>query len=354
MFHGALLVTVAFFFWKYGGMPHVMTPPPVVSFADPSLGSVGENPAEQRSGTSAPGGGPVHDRSRAERADSTETDSTPMVIAGAVLLEYGSSPPRRHSLAQTSATPEAVGLALGIGSGPRAPGGISSISNGASEADTAVSTLSASSGSTVTFAGLGSSGARSVVYVVDASGSMVSSLRDVVAEIERSVARLAPSQKFGVVVFHDARSEGAAGEGEDANPRTESFMPILIRATPDARSRLTTWLAGIEPKGKSNPLDGLRAGLALKSEAVFLLSRSIERTGGGVWQLGLDATMEELDRLNPLDRTGSFRSVAIKTIQFMDEDPTGIMQAIGLNHGGVRGAQGDAGYKVVRRGKDLE
>lgn len=200
-------------------------------------------------------------------------------------------------------------------------------------------------GGDVKFAGLGSSDARSVVYVVDASGPMVSSLRDVIQEIDRSVSRLSASQKFGVVAFG-----GPAGSAPYS-----TFMPVLVRATPQAKQEVRTWLGALAPSGRSNPLAGLRAALKYKPDAVFLLSRGIERSGGGVWELGLDATLAELERLNPPSPRNGRRAVVIKTIQFLDEDPTGTMQRIGQVHGSSVSRTGvrQAGYRVIRRGTEL-
>jgi hypothetical protein len=195
------------------------------------------------------------------------------------------------------------------------------------------------------------------VYVVDGSGPMVSSLDLVKEEVKRSIGRLSPSQRFGVVVFGRIESAGSAGgrSGRDAGAPYEWFMPTLVRATPQAKVRLSAWLAGVKPSGRSNPLEGLRAAIGLRPDAVFLLSRSIERTGGGVWDQGKDKTMEELDRLNALEPGARRRPTVIKTIQFLDEDPSGIMQAIGQLHGGAGGSGGGEGasYTVIRRGADL-
>lgn len=190
----------------------------------------------------------------------------------------------------------------------------------------------------VTFGGLGAQSVNSVVYVVDCSGPMVTSLPMVLAELERSVSRLSPSQRFGVILF---RSRG------DSVPAAESFAPTLVRATPSARQLLHDWLAAVEPAGRSSPLAGLEAALALKPDAVFLLSRAIQRSGGGLWDGGLRATMARLDQLNPRVSGSGRRTVLIQTIQFLEEDPTGIMQAIGTEHG-----QG-SGYRVVKRQQDL-
>lgn len=189
----------------------------------------------------------------------------------------------------------------------------------------------------VTFAGLGASNARSVVYCVDCSGPMVTSLPMVLGEVRRSVARLAPTQKFAVVLFRTL----------DGSPDIQTFAPALMRATLSAQERLDNWLAAADPSGRSCPLAGLEAAIAFKPDAIFLLSRSIERSGGGVWELGLQSTLARLESLNPVTQRGR-RDVLIQTIQFVDDDPTGVMQAIALTHGG-----GAKSYRIIKRGEEI-
>lgn len=210
----------------------------------------------------------------------------------------------------------------------------------------------------VRFAGLGAASARSVVYVVDCSGSMVTSLPFVIAEVERSVSRLSPTQKFGVVLFR-------APPGANAAPDVEVFAPVLLRATPSAQERLHAWLAAARPSGRSAPLPGLERAIAYRPDAVFLLSRAIERSGGSVWDLAgatstaeggeaaLSRTLARIDAINPL--RGERRPVLIQTIQFLDDDPTGIMQEIGRRHGAAQDASGAwiPGYRVIRRGEEI-
>lgn len=197
-------------------------------------------------------------------------------------------------------------------------------------------------GAAVAFAGLTAQGeqARTVVYVIDASGPMISSLSDVFAEVNRSVGSLLPTQRFGVVLFRD----------EGGSQTTVLFDPQLREASARNREQLKTWLTGVTATGRSNPMDGLRAALAMKPQVVFLLSRSITRTGGGVWDLGPQATLDELDRLNPLVQAsdgGKGRATLIKTIQFQEPDPTGVMQQIAQKHGS-RTADGPA-YRLLKR-----
>ncbi|MFT3683360.1 MAG: hypothetical protein QM783_00300 [Phycisphaerales bacterium] len=198
-------------------------------------------------------------------------------------------------------------------------------------------------GAGVAFAGLTARGeqARTVVYVIDASGPMISSLSDVLAEVDRSVSALLPTQRFGVVLFRD-------NENDDGG--VVLFDARLREANTRNRDELRKWLSGITAGGRSNPMAGLRAALALKPQVVFLLSRSINRTGGGVWDLGPAATLAELDKLNPeaLASDGTKgRTTLVKTIQFQEPDPTGVMQQIAQRHGG-KSTEGPA-YRLLKR-----
>jgi hypothetical protein len=96
----------------------------------------------------------------------------------------------------------------------------------------------------------------------------------------------------------------------------------------------------VDPGGRSDPLSGLSRAIALKPDVVFLLSRNIRRTGTET-QSGEDL-LTQLDRLNPKSSRTGQRPVVIKTIQFIDDDPTGLMQAIAVDHG-----DGNGSYRVM-------
>jgi hypothetical protein len=95
------------------------------------------------------------------------------------------------------------------------------------------------------FAGAKTVRASTIVYAVDASGAMASSLSIVLEELRRSVARLTPEQKFTVILFHETpgRSTGH-----------ESFAPEPIAATPENLRKLDAFLATARPGGRSNPV----------------------------------------------------------------------------------------------------
>lgn len=288
-----------------------------------------------------PGDGPLATGPTGAAVATREGDANAAIRSGSLepLLELSPehAPLTGLSSAMTSTEmPGASALPSGLLSG-----GFLSSSLGAGSEGVAVGGMTDGSRA-VTFGGLGASSVRSVVYVVDGSGPMVTSLPIVLAELERSISRLSPTQKFGVVIF---RRQG------DGSPSAESFAPVLMRATPSARQLLRDWLAAVEPVGRSSPLAGLEAGLALRPDAIFLLSRSIQRSGGGVWDAGPEVTLARLDQLNPVNPSTGRRGVLIQTIQFLDEDPTGTMQAIAAAHSTL--AAGAVGYRVVREQTEL-
>jgi hypothetical protein len=178
------------------------------------------------------------------------------------------------------------------------------------------------------------------VYVVDASGAMTGSLKFVKEELVRSLARLDATQSFQVVVFHDL----PASEGERPS-QIEVFggSRRLVRVTDNARVQVTRWLESVQPAGRSEPLAGLTVALRMKPDLIFLLTRSIRRSGGSSeWGAGNEATLSALDGLNPVDDRNGLRTTIIKTIQFLDEDPTGLLPAIAELHG-----DGEGSYRVL-------
>ncbi|MBX3316202.1 MAG: hypothetical protein KF902_04985 [Phycisphaeraceae bacterium] len=185
------------------------------------------------------------------------------------------------------------------------------------------------------FAGVTSRRAASVVFVVDCSGSMVSAMSIVLEELGRSIERLAPDQRFAIIPFRGSDSADAPA----TFPARLALVPATDTNLRDARAFLRT----IVPEGRSDPLAGLIPALTLKPEAVFFLARSIPRTEG-TWGGGEAAILAELDRLNPEQTRRGVRArpTQINAVQFLQHDPTGIMQAIGSVHG-----RGTSGYTLV-------
>ncbi len=237
---------------------------------------------------------------------------------------------------------ELVGLTNSLDA--QSPDLISSVGavNGAGVID-AIAGASSSEQPFASFAGLRSQAASRIVYVVDASGAMASSFSFVKDQLKRSVDRLAPTQHFQIVLFGDTKNR-PEGTPPFRVLTPKGSKPTLIRATPANQQAVADWIDAALPGGRSNPADGLRAAFEFKPDLIFMLSRSIQRSGPNAsWGRGKDAILADLDRLNPLSKHTARRRVTIKTIQFLDEDPTGTMKAIALTHG-----DGEGSYRLVR------
>lgn len=187
----------------------------------------------------------------------------------------------------------------------------------------------------VSFAGLGASDARDIVYVVDFSGAMVTAFPDIAAQLRRSVEALHATQRFQVVLL-----SGADRDAVRFAPFPRRFdRPILIDATRGAKEAVFEWLDEQRPRGGTNLMAAMETALALRPDAVFLLGRFGEADLLDVSKRDL---LARLERLNPADAEGD-RPVTIKTIQILSEDPTGVMRDIGRAHGG------ENGYKFLTR-----
>ena len=98
------------------------------------------------------------------------------------------------------------------------------------------------------------------IYVVDCSGSMIDEDRlfRAKSELRRSIARLRSPQRFKVIFYNDRPLP----------------MPGDLPRPADLRSRdqLSHWLRLIEPDGETDPRGAMALALALRPDAVFLLS----------------------------------------------------------------------------------
>jgi hypothetical protein len=178
--------------------------------------------------------------------------------------------------------------------------------------------------STATFVGLTTSNARRIVYVIDASGSLIASLQVVVQELGRSLDALTPRQEFSIIFFQQDRALAVP-------PGTR-----LLAATARQKLDALGWIdRNIVPNGNSNPLPALEAALRLKPDVIFLLSDNI--TGAGQYEVDQRDVLALLDRLNPLDSRTGRRATQINCIQFLDPDPLNTLAAIAREHGGPEG-----------------
>jgi len=197
----------------------------------------------------------------------------------------------------------------------------------------------------VRFAGTGASNAEKIIYVVDASGSLRSTWPSLIAELTRSIEKLAPTQRFQVIFFQDGTDEGYTWAPHPADP-DKTYR--LIRATRENTAFVERWFATLSPNGRGDPLEAIRRAFWLEPDAVFLLARFT----GLVSDPDRDTLLKELNKLNPRTGRDGNRAVVINGIQFLDADPNGVLEAVGAEHGSKgRGLTGANGYKLLTRGE---
>ncbi len=104
--------------------------------------------------------------------------------------------------------------------------------------------------------------ANKIVYVVDFSGSIITTQSDLKRELKRSVGRLKSSQSFNVIVFYQ----------DFDRVKTEAFRPKLEPAVRQTRLEFFKWIGRKSPQGGTEPLPAIERALAMRPEAIFFFS----------------------------------------------------------------------------------
>jgi hypothetical protein len=250
------------------------------------------------------------------------TDAQETVVTGPQVR--AAAPPGAQTADQQLRSLEgdpSTNVAALIGTGPGRSGAGSTLSGFAPRAGPTV----------VKFAGTSGSNARTIVYVIDASGSMISHLQIVVDELSRSLQGLNSKQSFSVIFFQ--RNDALAV------PPANQLLP----ATDQDKRKTLEWIRdNIVPQGRSNPLAALTLALGHKPDVIFILSENI--TGSGEFEIDQRDLLAKLDQLNPLDPSSGRRRTQINCVQFLEPDPLDTLKIIAERHGGPNG------YRFLSRG----
>ena len=157
-----------------------------------------------------------------------------------------------------------------------------------------------------------------VVFLVDASGSLIDSMPRVIDEVNHTVAQLKKNQKFSVIFYQ-------------RNDVIEVPPGGLKAGSKQMKEEVEAWIrpsAGhVLPRGSSNPLDALRLAISYDPDLIYLCSDTI--TGDRPGEISQHQLMQELSQLNKGRRT------KINTVQFFYDDPQQTLKTIAFEHGGV-------------------
>jgi hypothetical protein len=186
----------------------------------------------------------------------------------------------------------------------------------------------------VKFMGLDAVAAKRIMYVVDASGSMLLHLSTVIDELERSLRTLHPKQEFGILFFQQNKAIAVPPRGD------------LVFANAVNINKAMRWIDSSDkviPAGGSNPIVALKSAMRLHPDVIYLLSENI--TGAGRYEVPEVELLAAINKLNPADKRNGLRKVQINCIQYLSQDSSGTMKKIAEIHGG------DDGYTFIERGR---
>jgi hypothetical protein len=174
-------------------------------------------------------------------------------------------------------------------------------------------------GPKVSFIGVGGN-ARKIVYLVDASGSMIDARERLKAALASSIDKLVPVQEFNIVIFSD---------GDMVLHQKGS----LVRATTGNKQKAFAW---IEDKytvsGSTEPLGAIRAAFNLRPELIYVLTD------------GFDQIASFDDVKNEFVKQNRDKAVRVNTLLIRsrtDPDLEKVMKEIADSNGGV--------YKAIER-----
>ncbi len=159
--------------------------------------------------------------------------------------------------------------------------------------------------------------ARKIIYIVDASGSLIDSLPFVIQELKDSISGLSDQQQYSIIFFQ-------AGDPIEVPPKGWKTANAEIK-------RLTMdWIslesAHIIPRGKTDPIKAIQMAIRYKPELVFVLSDNI--TGRGEYEVDRAELLKFLkDNTDPKTK--------INTIQFLYPDSLNTLKDIAAQHGGI-------------------
>lgn len=171
--------------------------------------------------------------------------------------------------------------------------------------------------------GGGQVGAKRIVFLVDASGSLVDTLPFVLEDLRRMLdARMTPDKSFNVIFFSGNEVNRDISAQHDGI--ASLFSNGLEFATPANRKKAVEWIQKVEAGGSSDPLSAIKKALDMNPDQIHLLSDNI--TGSGIWEMHQDKFMAEVMKAyTKASEKRKFR-IAFKTYQFVYKDP---METIG-------------------------
>jgi hypothetical protein len=169
------------------------------------------------------------------------------------------------------------------------------------------------------FVNVSGGSASTVVFVCDASGSMINTFGSLKDELVKAVKPLKSIQGFNIIFFQDEKS-AALDERE------------LLFATPENKRKAFQWLETMATTGSTNPIPAIEQAFRQKPQLIYLLT---------------DADFPDNDAVrNTIARLNADKQTRVNTIVFVSGDAgaddasesfVNLMKQIARDNGGVFG-----------------
>jgi hypothetical protein len=159
--------------------------------------------------------------------------------------------------------------------------------------------------------------ARTVVFVCDASGSMINTFGSLKTELAEAVSRLKSVQAFNIIFFQDEKAVALDPQG-------------LVFATPDNKRRTFRWLETITTTGTTNPIPGIEQAFLSKPQLIYLLTDGDFPDNNAVKAAIARLNAGKQTRINTIIFSGTGADLDNASQSFID-----LMKAIAKDNGGV-------------------
>jgi hypothetical protein len=164
--------------------------------------------------------------------------------------------------------------------------------------------------------------ARRIVFVCDASGSMINKFSSLKRELEKAVNNLRIPQSFDIVFFQDGKATVLS--------KDRLKMESLVLATPDFKRGASAFLEDVTTTSTSDPMPGLTVAFARQPDLIYLL------TDGDFPDN--DAVLKKVKELNKPGANG--KKAKINTIAFVNDKDTDVaflklLETIAADNGGT-------------------
>jgi hypothetical protein len=173
--------------------------------------------------------------------------------------------------------------------------------------------------------------ATKIIYIVDASGSLIDTFPFVIKELKRSIGELSDKQSFTVIFFQ-------GGAAIEVPPRGWK------QATSETKKRVNDFVSleagNVVPHGTTNPIAAIKLAMKYSPQLVFILSDNI--TGQGKYEVDRDELLKIVNDAN------KDKKIAINTIQFLYPDPLNTLRDLAKDNGGIPKFITEADLGLVR------